>query len=319
MKKKFFIILILAAFTISHLVPSVLYDMSYEISGSAKGRILLIFPYRVYYSSGASLTFSVSPAVNGKKLFSLQDVNRIGYMIRTLGFSGRSLGIMTADNDVSKGKSFSVELKKKFTINAPEYSKYIKKSSWNNFLFKKISGAITFYRTINGINSNLKYNLWLKRSPGEKPLRINFNIYRILGEVIRSYKHSYLPVNKNIPDLIAKGRMKWKSGKIDFSEMLARSALYSASIFKKIKRLKQEKPFYADYSSEISDSGDLIITGTSKPDMSVWGSFRIRKFSHSVRIRVSDNQLISDSLIIEVYNDSGKGGRFNATLKLKDS
>ncbi len=318
MKNLFFIILILTASAIQSIAAAELYEMSYEIYGSAKGRVLLIFPYRVYYSSAASLTFSTSPVKNGGNLFTLYDVGRTGYMIRTLGFSGRSLGIMTADNDVSRGKNLSAELKKEFSLKAPEYSKFIRKSSWNNFLFNKIQSSIKFLRSSNGINSKMKYRLWLKRSPGEKPLRINFNIYRILGEVIRSFKHSFLPAGKNISDLITAGKMKWTSGKIDFSEMLARSALYSAAIFKKIKRLKQEKPFYADFSSRLSKNGYLKIKGSAEPDVSVWGSFRIKKFIRNVIIRIKDQKLISDNILIEVYNDAGQGGTFRTTLQIRE-
>ncbi|MEN8222234.1 MAG: hypothetical protein ABFR36_03150 [Acidobacteriota bacterium] len=319
MKKIFLLIFAFAAITIPASGTASLYELSYEISGSAKGTILLIFPYRVYYSSAASLIFSTSYAQDGKKKFSLQDINGTGHMIRTLGFSGRSLGIMTADNDKSKGKELSIKLKNGFSVKAPEYSKYIKKSFWNNLLFKKVKGSIKFSRTPDGISSDLKYNLWLKRSSGEKPLRINFNIYRILGEVIKSNKHSFLPENKKISYLINRGNMKWTSGKIDFSEMLARSALYAASIFKKIKRLKQEKPFYAEFFSRLSDKGELIIKGVAEPEVSVWRSFRIKKYIREVRIRVKGRQMISDKMIIEVYNDTGKGGRLTTTLKLKGS
>ncbi len=245
MKKLLLIILLLAAFTIPVVSASDLYRFSYEISGSAKGRILLLFPYRVYYSSAASLIFSTSHSPGKGYLFTLEKIDDSGFMIRTLGFTGRSLGILTASKDKSKGKTLSEKLIRNFSETAPEYSKYIKKSFWNHFSFKKIKGAIKFNRTPDGINSNLKYNLRMKRSSGDKPLRINFNIYRILGEVIKSIKNSFLPVNKSTSDLLRVKKMKWTSGKIDFSDMLARSALYAAKIFQRIKPLKQERPFHS--------------------------------------------------------------------------
>ena len=113
--------------------------------------------------------------------------------------------------------------------------------------------------------------------------------------------------------------MKWTSRNIDFSDMLARSALYAAGIFRKIKPLKQKKPFQAEFSSELSDKYYLSIKGIAEPEVSVWGTFKIKKFLREVKIRIADRKVILDKIIIEVYNNSGKGGRFITTLKLNES
>ena len=99
------------------------YELSYKITGDAKGRILIIFPYRVFYTSNASLLFSVTPDAKGDTLFKLTGVEKTGFMMRTLGFSGRSLAILTADNSKARGKGKSTRLKKEFQLRVHEYSK----------------------------------------------------------------------------------------------------------------------------------------------------------------------------------------------------
>jgi len=292
-----------------------LYELSYEVTGNAKGTILLIFPYRVYYTSYASLILSTRRSGNGDLLYTLERVGNTGYMMRTLGFSGRSLGIITAGRNKSRGKIRCGELKKEFSENSAEYYKYIRKTYWNHFRFNRVKGKLQFRRDPSGIQKKLKSHLRLTRTPGEKPLKISFNIYRILGEVIKSADYPTLPSGQGIHDLITGGRMQWKSGNIDYSEFLARSALYAAGIFRKIRRLKQEKPFRAGFSSHLSGNNILIIRGQAEPEVSIFGSFRIKKFIREIRFSTVDHKLISDRLIIEVRNKSGKGGRFITTLK----
>ncbi len=316
--KKFFIILIIS---IIYLNPGTItgytYEFSFKITGDARGKILIIFPYRVFYTAEASLLFSATPDGKGNTLFMLTGTDKTGYMMRTLGFSGRTFAVLTADNSETRGKARSIELKDYFLLKVPEYSKFIKKYYWNNFSFKRTRGDISFIRNRDGINHHLKYNLWLKRSPGEKRVKINFGIYRILGEVIKAYNHSFLPENTTISTLSESPEMKWTSKYIDLSNVLAQSALYSASIFKRIKPLKQEKPFRVNYESSFSENSYLIIKGSANPDVSVFKSFRIINFLREVKIRLKDHVTVSDSIIIDVYNKTGKGGRFTTNLNLK--
>lgn len=316
MKNILIILFIFLFFSTPPLISGLTYDLSYKITGRAKGYVLLIFPYRVFYTAEASLRFYTFPGNKKNTLFKLAGVGKTGYMMRTLGFSGRSLGVLTADNNKSKGEICHTKLIDKFPKIAPEYSKYIKRDFWNNFRFKKIRDTISFYRTETGKNINLKYGLWLKRSPGEKPLRINFNIYRILGEIIKAYNHSFLPKNSSISSLSKKPVMRWESEDIDFSETLARSASYAASIFRRISPIKQNQTFRINYSSSISDKSFLVIYGIAEPDVSIWGSFKIRKFVREVRIRLKDLVLISDSMLIKVSNNTGKGGQFKTDFIL---
>ncbi|MCK4889007.1 MAG: hypothetical protein KAS97_03690 [Candidatus Aminicenantes bacterium] len=317
MKILFIILITLIIFSSPATLAGDTYEFSYKITGDAKGRILIIFPYRVFYTADASLLFSATPDDKGNTLFKLTGVEKTGFMMRTLGFSGRSLAVLTADNNKTRGKSKSTMLKNGFPQRAPEYSKFIRKYYWNNFIFKRTIGTITFLRDGNGISRNLMYKLWLKRSSGEKPVKINFGIYRIMGEAIKAFNHSFLPENTDISMLEVNPQRKWTSEDIDFSNILAQSALYSAGIFRKIKPLKQEKPFRVNYSSSLFDNSYLIIKGSAKPYVSVFKSFKIINFSREVKIRLKDHLLIYDSIIIDVYDKTGKGGRLKTNLILK--
>lgn len=294
------------------------YEMSFELTGNARGTILLLFPYRVYYTANAALLFTPTPEPDGSTLFRLEGVGRTGYMMRTLGFSGKSLGILTADNDRIRAKGLSENLFAKFGTESPSYSRVIKKVIWNNFSIGQAINRITFRRTSDGIHRNITYNLKLALNGSEKPLKISFNIYRILAEIIRAYNTSYLPVNMSVPDLVAGAPKSWRSKEMDFSDILASSAVLAAGIFRKIAPLHQSKPFTAVYSVSSVDGTFIIIKGEAEPDISIWGSFRIRTFSREVKIRINDNMLISDRIMITVDNNSDDGGRFSASLILTD-
>jgi len=321
-KNLFGIKTILTAFLIfsmfSDLLPTQnsIYELSFKMTGNAKGHILLIFPYRVFYSSDASLLFKTYE--NDKETrFELIDVPKTGRLVRTIGFSGRSLAVLTADNNITKGETLYKNIIDNFETTAPKYSKFIKKTYWNNYSFTKIKRGITFIRTKRGINKDLKYDFWLKRSPTKKKLKTSFNIYRILSEIIKAYNHSFLPPNRDLSEIIG-SHVSWMSEEIDFSETLKKSTRHAASIFKKIKPLKQKKPFRVKYNLTENRKGIITIKGESKPEIAVWGSFKIMYFSRTVKIRINDKKLISDKMIIEIYNKSGKGGTFFASILLKN-
>lgn len=289
------------------------YEVYYTITGDARGRILLIFPYRVFYTSRASLIF-MSSASQGESLFRLKSIGSTGYMMRTLGFAGRALGVITADDDKNAGKSVYKKLLSEFSMNRPEYAGFIRNTYWNHFSFKNMADGITFRRSENGTNRDLEYNLVLDRSDGGKPLRIQFNIYRILGEIILSYNHQVFPENFKPEMISGEKKIVWESGDIDFSETLSRSTILAAGIFKKISPLKQEKPFRVEYSVYRENDSTLAVSGASKPDVSVWHGFRITEFQREARIRTSDMTIVSDMILIQVRNESGKGGTFRAGI-----
>ncbi len=293
-----------------------IYELSFKMSGSAKGHILLIFPYRVFYSSDASLLFKCHKNDRGTT-FELFDVPRTGRLIRTLGLTGRSLGVFTADNNVKNGENLYKNIIANFKTIAPKYSKYIKRTYWNNYYFNKINKRITFVRTNQGITKDLKYDFWLKKSPAKKKLKASFNIYLILGEIIKAYNHSFLPPDRKLSDIVG-SETSWMSEDIDFSETLRKATLHAAAIFKRIKPIKQKHPFRVTYNASTNRKGTVIIKGETNPEVFVWGSFKITYFSRVVKIRIKDQKLISDSMKIDIFNKSGKGGSFYASILLKD-
>ncbi len=292
------------------------YRFSYHIEGNAKGRILLIFPYRVYYSSKASAIFSASPVRNGL-IFKLSSINETGFMMRTLGFSGRSFAILTAGNDLKKSKIFADNISNQLDLIIPEYSRFIKKKYWNNYYFNRIKERIKFFRSDSGVNNNVFYDLWLKKSPHKNKISISFNIYRILGEIIKIYNHPFLPENVGIDQITRGEQLSWTSEGIDYSRILNKSARFAAGIFKLISPLKQERPFKVNYTAKENNS-TISIVGKSYPDVSIWNSFLIKKFSRSVKISVKDGIILSDIIEVIVKNGSGKGGTFKSTLELQN-
>lgn len=292
------------------------YNFSYFIKGSAKGHVLFIIPFRVFYQASASVDFSAEKD-KGKYKFSSVDISKPGYMIRTLGFSGRSVALLAAHKNREKGKIFSKQLLNNFNSVITGFGKYVKKKYYNLFMIPALTkNTIFFSGSEDGVLVSPHSGLQLKRTNPGRIMKINFNIYKIMMEVIKAYNHSFLPHGSNLSGLSRMKNKTWFSRDIDFSGILTRSARLAARVFAKIGYLDQERSFRVKYTIVRSDSDILSIRGESFPDVKIWRNIKIRSYSRDIIIRKKDLVLIRDSFYVEVVDKKGRGGFFKATLKL---
>ncbi|MEN8154109.1 MAG: hypothetical protein ABFR75_08800 [Acidobacteriota bacterium] len=292
------------------------YNFSYFLKGNAKGHVLFIIPFRIFYQSFASVDFSAER--DGKKLrFISTDIPEPGHMMRTLGFSGRSFALLVASANRKKGKELSKQLLGDLTSVIPGFGKYIKKKYNNLFSIPSSQkNKIFFYRSEDGISATSYSGLRLKRLNSGKIIKINFNIYKIMMEVVKAYNHSYLPRDLELSDLILIKKKTWFSKNVDFSTLLTRSARFAARIFTKIRPLNQDKPFSIKYSILKSDNNFLILRGEAFPGVKIWHSIKVRSYIRDIIIRKRDLVLTKDSFTVKVTDKKGRGGFINATLKL---
>ena len=106
MKKPCFVAIFLFLGT-TGLFAELKYCLDYQICGSAASRLLLFFPLRVYYDISASMNFSAYSQSDGKTRFVFENIPRSSYLLRTLGFGGKTLALLTADMDESRIELFS--------------------------------------------------------------------------------------------------------------------------------------------------------------------------------------------------------------------
>ena len=82
------------------------YRLEYRICGSAVSRLLLFIPLRVYYDASAAIDLTARLRPDGSIAFSYAGIPRSAYVLRTLGFSGKTLALLSADRDEAGRKDF---------------------------------------------------------------------------------------------------------------------------------------------------------------------------------------------------------------------
>lgn len=295
------------------------YNFSYFIQGNAKGKVFLIIPFRIFYQLSSTMDF-ISKKSGDKIEFQSIDSSGSGYMLRTLGFSGRSLALLIAGLDIKKMSNFARKMMSNFKYIAPGFSKHIISKYINYFLVKPSSShSISFKRSTNGIHHEILNSLKMKRvKNSSKVLNISFNVFKILAEVLNVFNHSFLPKHADIGDLIKNKNKEWKSPKINFTSSLKHSSEKAAKIFTKIKGLVQKKPFRISY--KISDYNEKFITikGTAFPKIPIWHELLIKNFERVIKLEKNNSTLISDRIKVVVSDNYGRGGYFISYLKLKN-
>ena len=291
------------------------YNFSYHFRGATHGTILLIIPFRVYYESSASVDFIAKKSPDGFVNFAFNGIPESGFMMRTSGFLGKTLVALAADYDLKKGLNSA--LKNLNGFEDPYYSRFIKRRK--PFLFKICSvepDTMGFRRSPDGIHSHVTSNFSVRFQYYPEVLNIDFNIYKILLEMIKSYNHSFLP-GKNLESVVKRPQQKWDSPEMNYSSNINRTVVLAARIMKRIKPFQQRELFRIHYRvSELTPSR-IEITGLAVPDVPIWGKYLITRISRKVVIRISDRVLLEDTHVLHVQNSRGNGLQARMTLKMK--
>jgi len=291
------------------------YNFSYSLNGDNHGWLLFIIPYRTYYESFASVNFEAQRMDDDSFMFYFSDIPELGHMMRTSGFSGRSLVILTAGYNLNRSLDFSKKKLADFYKIAPYYSKFIKKK--RPFLFKifpNSKNSIRFKRDPSGKHSDFFIDFKLRFQYYPEVLNIDFNIYKILLEMLKVYNHKFSP-NIKINRLNENPQNKWQSSPLNYSNNLNRIVRMAARIMKKLPRFRQKHDFELEYKINKINQKTIIIQGSKKQDLKIWGKFAIKNYSRKIQIRLKDNVLIEDSITIKIRNPKGNG--LNAELSLK--
>lgn len=307
----------LLLFLASMLFPERLkYNFFYFLRGHNHGWIFFIIPYRAYYESFASINLHAVTLKDGSIKFYFSDIPELGYMMRTSGFSGRTLVILTAGYDLEKSLAFSKKKLAGFYKIAPYYSRYIKKKKAFLFnIYPNPKDSMYFKRDPWGKHSDFFIDFKLGFQYHPEVLNIDFNIYKILMEMLKVYDHQYMP-RIRIDKLIKNPQKKWKSPALNYSSNLNRTVRLAARIMKKLRGFRQERDFQLDYEIVGINPDTIEIQGSKEPDLKMWGKFRLRGFLRKISIRPKNNLLIEDSITIVIKNPKGNGLDAHLSLKL---
>ncbi len=284
-----------------------------------KGRILLIKSFRQFYEAGASAIFSVKADEDRNEVFSFQDIDAPGYMMRTHGMSGHSLSILTADYNISRAENFRDRKIKKFEEEVPHFWKTCKDEVNRRYPFYITSRnpkMLQFNRGSDGRIGKIYVNVEMEHPTYMKKFTTAFNIYRILAVMLRVYNHSYMPSGVTADALVEMPDRTWLSEEIKFSRVFMGVMNLASRSMGRFVKFRQRKPVRLNYKIlEITDEV-IRIEGSSRVDIKVWGKIRLKQAIRRIVLNREDKTLLEDTINIELRDKKGKGWSYGSSLKL---
>lgn len=278
------------------------YRFSYEMRGAARGRILWIIPYRAFYLSRASAEFQPASSTNGARLLVLDRIDRTGVMLRTTGFSGRTLVILTADADLETGIRNGKRLWREWRGKLPYYPRFVRREKDFQFcFFSPPAGGIRFLRSQAGRHANADYAMDVRYRYDPEKLGIDFNLYRIMREMLLLYNHEIHPPREAF-SLFSGWPMPgcWVSPPLDFSAQIGTIVGLASRFAGSLKGFGQQKPFQLLYRLEKTLPGRIQVNGSAHPHVPIWGNFRIVNFNRVLTVETHSGRILRDELRVEI-------------------
>ncbi len=295
----------------------VIYTYNFVFRGDAKGKILLIIPFRVYYEAKGSVNFMAEKEPDGNSKFSYYNIVNTAYVARTLDFSGKKLCLMTADYDLVRSKAFGKEKIADLKTNLPYYSKYIRSAYAYPFeIGTRSPGAAAFFRSVEGIHKDVSGDFHIIQRFNYKNFDVNFNVDKIMFETLKGFNHSFFPT-RNPGDITGYDK-EWLSEPLDFTAIMNAIARHVSAYVGKHVKFKQQYPIRLKYKVAESTDSMIYIVGDSAPYVKIWGEIVIKKFSRRIKINPKDNTLLLDEIDLDLRNKKGNGGTIILSLKRQD-
>ena len=313
--KRIFSILLFLFLVPTWLAAELKYNLNYQICGSAASWLLLFIPLRVYYDASASINFAAFPQPDGKTRFVFENIPRSAYVLRTLGFSAKTLALLTADMDEARARLFSDNMLSLWQKETPEYAARIKNiKEFPHLLIMSDKDGLSFSRDGNGIYRDFVLNLKTIYRYYPAWNGIYFNIFPMLGELLNLLNHPFTP-GLGISQ-VSQFPAEWSGDWLDFSTDFNRLVALTDKTSKSLVNFKQQFLFRQKFHVSENGPDEVEICGEAFPDVPVWKSFMIREIFRRVRVRLADGALMLDEIWIGIRNNKGQGGFGRWQLKL---
>jgi hypothetical protein len=314
LKKTPFIALLLL-FATTGLAAELRYSVEYQISGSAESRLLFFFPLRIYYDTSAAIQLKAIPQPDGKTRFVFENIPRSAYLMRTLGFTGKTLAMLTADLDEARAESFRNSILSLWRKEVPEFSGRVKNvKKFPHLLIKQGKDGLSFTRDSEGRYGNFLLNLETRYVYFPSRTGIYFNIFLMLEDMLNILNHPFMPglgISR-----VREFPITWIGDALDFSAALNQLGVRMEKIVKSLVTVEQQFPFRMKFRVSENGPDDMEICGEAFPDVPIWKNFMIREAFRRVRLRLADGALLLDELWVGIRNNKGQGGFGRLQLKL---
>jgi|GEM_PF-2441970 len=294
------------------------YRYTFETRADSHGTILLFIKYRVFYECRGEVTFLRQILSPGQASYRLDSIPRSGHMARTLGFSGRKLGIFTANTPGGDFLEQSSLIKEKILKNEPYYARFIDKTIYYPYDILSIPPRSNgFRRTLGGIQTHSRIRIPIAYSNPRIKIKTYFRVYDILSDSLEFYNHSVLPPGVQDPAELTEGRTWW-SEPLDFTPLLNNTLIKAARIMDLILPFRQERSFRVQYRVGNRTGPTLYLKGTAAPGVSIWREYRIRSFLREMSYDLENRCPVRDHCEVIIRNEDGTGGFARATLERID-
>jgi hypothetical protein len=291
------------------------YSLDYQICGSASSRLLFFFPLRVYYDISASINFTAFSQPDGKTRFAFKNIPRSAYLLRTLGFAGKTLAMLTADMDEAGTGLFSDNLLALWQKEAPEFAARIKNvKKFPYLLVNNGNDGLGFTRDNEGSYGDFILNLEPRYIYHPSRSGIYFNVFPILEELLGMLNHPFTP-GLGISQ-VRQFPAEWNGDWLDLSSAMNRLGAQLEKIVKSLVTVEQHFPFRLKFRVSENGPEEVEICGEAFPDVPLWKNFMIREAFRRVRVRFVDGVLLLDEIWLGIRNNKGQGGFGRLQLKL---
>jgi hypothetical protein len=284
------------------------YRLEYQIRGSANSRVLLLFPLRVFYEASVAVDLTASRQADGSTCFVYGSLPQPAYILRTLGFGGKTLALLTVGGDDAGNDAYAGDLLAQWRKLAPEFAaraKTIKKFPHR----LQATGPLpfAFERDAAGRYRNFVLGLEPRYRHYPSTTGIYFNVFPLLADLLKLLNHPFVPGDPGRAS-IAPLPLEWKGDAMDLSADLNRAAGLLEKVVKSLVTVEQKSPFRLRFCVTSRSAEEIEICGEGFPDVPLWKGFMIREMFRRVRLRPFDGALLSDEIWLGIRNHKGQGG-----------
>jgi hypothetical protein len=296
------------------------YRLEYRIRGSAVSRMLFVFPLRVYYEASAAVDLTAVNREDGSTCFAYAGIPGNAYVLRTLGFSGKTLALLTAGAlaDEDDSGAFADDILSNWRAQTPEFSARIKAvKKFPHRLLAAGPQSFSFERDASGFYRDFKVELEPRYRYHPARTGIYFNVFPMLAELLTLLNNRFVPEDhKNgaladLPD-------EWEGDDLDFSADLNRVAKLMEKAFKSLVTVKQKAAFRLRFRVTSKNAGEIAICGEDYADVPLWKGFMIREVVRKVQVRPNGREILADEFRMEIRNNKGQGGFVHLLLRRID-
>jgi hypothetical protein len=293
------------------------YNYYFQFKGDAKGRILIFFPYRIYYEASASVDLIAEKRKDSNTYDFFCDVVKFAFVARTLDFGGKKMCLMNADYDYQNNLKFAQE-KLNYLKTIPYYSQYMKSCGIFPYeITARDKNAVKFIRDPGGVVKDVFVDFKLLRKFDDKKFVTYFHIDKLMVEMLKCYSHSYFPRRfaEELSDYMTK---EWLSAQLDYSATMNEVSRLISTFTEKYVLFQQEEPLRLKYKVVYSNPWTIHLIGESYANVKIWSDWKLKKVIRSVKFNIKDYVVLEDEMTADIRNKKENGGTLYMILKKID-